>query len=56
MWEENENKNINSLGFNKGYAQKFEQRKKRETLDKARREYGKDLNSKLPQEEVLLTF
>lgn len=48
MWEEeNDNKNIDNLKFNKKFAQKFEQRKQREEVEKAKVKYGgKELNSK----------
>jgi len=47
MWEEDRGTKIDKLNINKGFARKFDERKKREELEKAKVKYGRDLNDML---------
>jgi len=47
MWEEDRGNKIDKLNINKGFARKFDERKKREELEKAKVKYGRDLNDML---------
>ena len=47
MWEEDRGTKNNNFNINKGFAKKFEERKRREELEKAKAKYGKDLNGRI---------
>jgi len=49
MWEEDRGTKIDKLNINKGFARKFDERKKREELEKAKVKYGRDLNDMLDE-------
>ncbi len=47
MWEEDKTQKIDRFNINQGFAKKFDQRKKREELEKAKVKYGRNLNGRI---------